>query len=210
MVTANGARVVIVQPDAKDACTAAESIDCESQGFGAAVSDPVQERRMVEQVAATFGRVDGLVNNASLTGMPLCDRFRMLEQIERIVDVNVKGAIWCSQAVTRHMIANLCRGGIMRWHNVDRRRWHFRRTGIRVGVLRDQSGLGIFAQSMALDFATRGVSVNAIARATSIPVLARRLQRSCGIWALPANTGAEFHSAGEVHPPRLAKQQHFC
>lgn len=48
-----------------------------------------------------FGRLDALVNNAAVTGAPAVNAFLNTspEHVDHILDVNLKGAIWCSQAV---------------------------------------------------------------------------------------------------------------
>ncbi len=67
------------------------------------MADPDAIERMLQETEDAFGPVTALVNNAGLTG-----RFGRLhsftvEQIERIMDVNVNGAILCAAAAVKRM-----------------------------------------------------------------------------------------------------------
>jgi 3-oxoacyl-[acyl-carrier protein] reductase len=58
---------------------------------------------MVDQVLSRWGRVDALVNNAGLTDDK--ESWQMDEATwQRVLDVNLKGAFLCAQAVCRRMI----------------------------------------------------------------------------------------------------------
>lgn len=69
------------------------------------VSRDVEVRAMVEQIAATFGRVDVLINNASITKhIPLDDLDAATEEVwDQLLDVNVKGMFFCARAVAPYM-----------------------------------------------------------------------------------------------------------
>ena len=61
----------------------------------------------VKLAIARFGRINILVNNASVTGMPAIASFLdgSPAKVDQIVDVNPKGAFYCSQLVARRMAA---------------------------------------------------------------------------------------------------------
>ena len=68
--------------------------------IAADVSDPGQVGAMVEQVVKTFGRLDILVNNAGIE-----KRASFLdvavEDFDRVLAVNLRGAFLCAQAAAR-------------------------------------------------------------------------------------------------------------
>lgn len=68
------------------------------------VADYGQVARMVETVIASLGRVDILVNNAGI-GLMGAVTETSPDDLKRVVDVNVYGLIWCTQAVLPDMIA---------------------------------------------------------------------------------------------------------
>jgi NAD(P)-dependent dehydrogenase (short-subunit alcohol dehydrogenase family) len=69
------------------------------------VRDPAAVNAMVEQVVATFGRVDGLVNNAQ-TFRPMAPMATVTEEdVDVFYTSGVKGTLWAMQAVHPHMQA---------------------------------------------------------------------------------------------------------
>lgn len=67
------------------------------------VTDSAQVASTVEDTLARFGRVDLLVNNAGLTADAPCAQMSE-EDWDRVLDVNLRGAFLCAQAVARPMI----------------------------------------------------------------------------------------------------------
>ncbi len=67
------------------------------------VLDPIQPQQVVEQVVEHFGRVDVLINNASVW---LSSPFAEIsyEAWRTAIDVNLTGPFLCSQAVAPHML----------------------------------------------------------------------------------------------------------
>jgi 3alpha(or 20beta)-hydroxysteroid dehydrogenase len=66
------------------------------------VTDPDAWQALVERIRAAHGRIDGLVNNA---GIPFRARLAEVERadFERVLSVNLTGALLGIQAVTPHM-----------------------------------------------------------------------------------------------------------
>jgi NAD(P)-dependent dehydrogenase (short-subunit alcohol dehydrogenase family) len=69
------------------------------------VSKDAQVRAMVSQTVERFGRIDVLVNNAGITHRAAFDNLDALdgEVWDRLYSTNVKGAFFCSRAVTETM-----------------------------------------------------------------------------------------------------------
>jgi 3-oxoacyl-[acyl-carrier protein] reductase len=76
-----GGKAIAIQADAADA---------------KAVQDAV------EKTAATFGRLDVLVNNAG-TAVPKTFEETTLEEMDRVIDINVRGVFVATQAALKHM-----------------------------------------------------------------------------------------------------------
>ncbi|AIQ68398.1 SDR family NAD(P)-dependent oxidoreductase [Paenibacillus graminis] len=72
------------------------------------VARDTEVRQMVERIAGTFGTVDLLVNNASITRhIPLDDLEAATEDVwDELYDVNVKGMFLCARAVAPYMKKN--------------------------------------------------------------------------------------------------------
>lgn len=100
-----GGRVVIADIDEKTGEAAIE--DLSKLGDVRFVSGDVAERLDVRNLVAkaldAFGNIDVLVNNA---GISHAASFLDLKEadFDRVMDVNLKGAFLCGQAVARHMV----------------------------------------------------------------------------------------------------------
>ena len=66
------------------------------------VSDPDDCAALVADAVDRFGRLDGLVNNAGIAQSVPATRVRP-EEFARVVDVNLNGTFWMSQAAARAM-----------------------------------------------------------------------------------------------------------
>lgn len=160
ILSSEGARVGIVQPDIEQARAAADAIDG-AKPFGADISDIDQVRTMVESAAREFGRIDGLVNNASVTGLPATGKFidMAADQVNRILDVNVKGTIWCSQAIARYLVVSGHGGSIVHIASVGA----FAAQEFASVYCATKAAQVSLTKSMALELAAYGIRVNAIA-----------------------------------------------
>jgi 3-oxoacyl-[acyl-carrier protein] reductase len=68
------------------------------------VSDNSQVRRMVDEVIAKYGTINVLVNNAVRNFRPIAFLELTWEEIQKDIDVNLKGAFYCSQAAIPLML----------------------------------------------------------------------------------------------------------
>lgn len=105
-----GARVVLADIAAEASEAVAASIrdaGGEAIAIRTDVIDPDAVQAMVDQTIGKWGRIDGLINNASLMSvLPRGDWFRIpIDEWDRVMAVNLKGIFLCCRAVYPHMKA---------------------------------------------------------------------------------------------------------
>ena len=110
-----GAAVVVTDIDETNAARVAEEISAQG-GQAIAMKVDVTKKEaadeMVRRAVSHFGRLDILVNNAGIgVIVPLLDADE--EAWDRVMDVNAKGVLFCSQAAARQMIKQGCGGRII-------------------------------------------------------------------------------------------------
>jgi NAD(P)-dependent dehydrogenase (short-subunit alcohol dehydrogenase family) len=121
------------------------------------VSDPAQCQSLVDETLAGFGRVDVLVNNAGVgTAVPATRETP--EEFRRVVDLNLNGCYWMSQACGRAMspgssIINISSVLAMTTAGLPQAAYSASKAGV-IGLTRD------LAQQWT---GRRGIRVNAIA-----------------------------------------------
>ncbi len=162
LFAAHGARVAILDLDALAAQAAAADIGAAQIGAHIGLACDVTDKPGVEAavgaVIAAFGAVDILVNNAGIT-QPLKIMDIAPENYDAVLDVSLRGALYCSQAVIPQMRARKS-GAIINMSSVSAQRGG----GIFGGPHYSAAKAGVLGltKAMARELAPDGVRVNAI------------------------------------------------
>lgn len=153
--------MMIDQIDTKEyASQISESIDSigrHSHICQANISDPKQVTSMVDDVIKQFGKIDILVNNAGIVRDKSFVKMTH-EMWNEVLSVNLDGAFYCTKAVINNMVERKY-GRIVNISSV------IGRMGNRgqANYAASKAGMIGLTQSLAKEFASKGVTVNAIA-----------------------------------------------
>jgi NAD(P)-dependent dehydrogenase (short-subunit alcohol dehydrogenase family) len=98
----HGGRVIIVDLDDSQAEAAAADLGEGHVGFACNVTDKQDCLNAAERVIGEFGRIDVLINNAGIT-QPLKIMDIKPENYDAVLDVNLRGTLYMSQAVIPQM-----------------------------------------------------------------------------------------------------------
>src|SRR6202163_4355502 len=105
-LAADGAKVAITYTKGADAAAsvvkAIERAGGKAVAIQADAADVEAVKGAVEKTVATFGRLDVLVNNAG-TAIPKTFEETTLEEMDRVLDINVRGVFVATQAALKHM-----------------------------------------------------------------------------------------------------------
>lgn len=160
-LAAAGHRVVMTcQKDLGRAEAAAGEIRAhggEAHAMAADVRDPAAVKAVGERVAKDFGGADILVNNAGIIKDALFP-FLKEEDWDAVMDVDLKGAFRMTKAVVRGMLHKKW-GRIVNIVSVSGISGHAGQTNYSAA----KGGLIAFTKALALEMATHGITVNAVA-----------------------------------------------
>ena len=172
-----GARVILIDIDEKGVVDAARQLDKKydrALGKRASVTDKEEIQDLVKGVKGLWGGIDILVNNAG----GALDTPYLLEEIAEkdwnlVVDVNLKGAFLCCQAVIPEMVKQ-GKGSIV---NISALAGHWRASLAGVQYTAAKAGVEGLTRQLAYDWGKSGIRVNAVA-----PTVTLTGERVQGLW----------------------------
>ncbi|MGN7100621.1 SDR family NAD(P)-dependent oxidoreductase [Ralstonia holmesii] len=157
-LAAQGAHVVVLDLRREDAEQAAHELGEGHLGLACDVTDRAACDTAAQATLAKYDRIDGLINNAGIT-QPLRTLDIQAGNFDAVVDVNLRGTLYMSQAVLPHMKARKC-GSIVCMSSVSAQRGG----GIFGGPHYSAAKAGVLglAKAMAREFGGDNVRVNSI------------------------------------------------
>jgi 3-oxoacyl-[acyl-carrier protein] reductase len=190
-LAAEGAKVAITYTKGADA---AASVVKEIEGAGgkaiaiqADAADAKAVKAAVDKTVATLGRLDVLVNNAG-TAIPKKFEETTLEEMDRMIDINIRGAFVATQAALKHMKD----GGriIMIGSCVGERMM----TPGLVPYSATKGAVKMFSQGLSREVGNRGITVNNIQPGP----IDTELNPADGEWAVPQKAATALNRYGSV------------
>jgi 3-oxoacyl-[acyl-carrier protein] reductase len=187
----DGASVAITYTKGADAAASVvkeiESTGGHALAIQADAADAKAVTAAVDKTAATFGRLDILVNNAG-TAFPKPFEEATLEEMDRVVDINIRGVFVATQAALNHM----GNGGrvIMIGSAVGERAW----TPGLVPYAATKGAVKMFTQGLAREVGTRGITVNNVQPGP----IDTDLNPASGDWAVPQKAVTALNRYGHA------------
>jgi 3-oxoacyl-[acyl-carrier protein] reductase len=119
-----GAHVAIIDLDKQaigDAVSQVESLGSQAKGYRCDITDESSVEATFSGIAADFGRIDGLINNAGVIRDGLLVKVKGNNVVSRlsaadfdfVVDVCLKGAFMCAREAVAHMLLGGDEGGVI-------------------------------------------------------------------------------------------------
>lgn len=156
-----GVNVIIVGRDESTSKAVAEEIKyqfgVETLGLKADVSKPEDVRKLFEEATKKFERIEILVNNAGITRDNLLIRMKD-EEWDSVLNVNLKGAFLCCREAVKIM-SKAKYGRIINITSVVA----FLGNPGQVNYSAAKAGLIALTKTLAKEYASRGITVNAVA-----------------------------------------------
>jgi len=190
-LAADGAIVAITY--AKDAGAAAAVVSAIELDGGKALAiradaaDVAAVKAAVEKTVATFGRLDVLVNNAG-TAIPKPFEEATLEEMNRVIDINIRGVYVATQAALKHMKSG---GRIISIGSAVGER--VAAPGL-VPYAGTKGAVKMFTQALAREIGSRGITVNNVQPGP----IDTDLNPAAGDWAVPQKAATALDRYGHV------------
>ena len=190
-LAADGANVAITYTKGADAAASVvkeiERAGRKAMAIQADAADAEAVKAAIEKTVTTFGGLDVLVNNAG-TAIPKKFEETTLEEMDRMIDINIRGAFVATQAALKHMKD----GGriIMIGSCVGERMM----TPGLVPYSATKGAVKMFSQGLSREVGNRGITVNNIQPGP----IDTELNPAAGEWAAPQKAATALNRYGSV------------
>jgi 3-oxoacyl-[acyl-carrier protein] reductase len=190
-LAADGAKVAITYTKGADAAASVvkeiELAGGKAIAIQADAADAGAGKAAVEKTVANFGRLDVLVNNAG-TAIPKAFEETTLEEMDRVLDINIRGVFVATQAALKHMKE----GGriIMIGSAVGER-------AVAPGLVpyaATKGAVKMFTQALSREVGSRGITVNNVQPGP----IDTELNPAAGDWAVPQKAATSLNRYGHV------------
>jgi len=190
-LAADGANVAITYTKGADAAASVvkeiERASRKAIAIQADAADAEAVKAAVEKTVATLGGLDVLVNNAG-TAIPKKFEETTLEEMDRMIDVNVRGAFVATQVALKHMkdgarimMIGSCVGERMMTPGL-------------VPYSATKGAIKMFTQGLSREVGNRGITVNNIQPGP----IDTELNPAAGEWAAPQKAATALNRYGSV------------
>ena len=190
-LAADGARVAITYANGADAAAsvikAIEGAGGKAIAIQADATDAAAVGAAIQKTVASLGRLDVLVNNAG-TAIPKKFEESTLEELDRVIDINVRGVFVTTLAALKHMndggrivMIGSCVGERMMTPGL-------------VPYSATKGAMRMFAQGLSREVGDRGITVNNIQPGP----IDTDLNPASGDWAVPQKEATALKRYGSV------------
>jgi 3-oxoacyl-[acyl-carrier protein] reductase len=190
-LAADGAKVAITYTKGADAAASVvkeiERAGGKAIAIQADATDADAGKAAVEKTVATFDGLDILVNNAG-TAIPKTFEETTLEEMDRVIDINVRGVFIATQAALKHMK----RGG--RIVTIGSCLGERVMTPGLVPYSATKGAVKIFSQALSRELGSRGITVNNVQPGP----IDTDLNPAAGEWAAPQKANTALDRYGSV------------
>jgi 3-oxoacyl-[acyl-carrier protein] reductase len=190
-LAAEGANVALTySKGAEAAASVVEEIEHDggkAVAIQADAADVEAVKGAVEKTVATFGRLDVLVNNAG-TAFPKPFEDATLEEMNRVIDINIRGVYVATQAALKHMKSG---GRIISIGSAVGER--VAAPGL-VPYAGTKGAVKMFTQALAREIGSRGITVNNVQPGP----IDTELNPASGDWAVSQKAATALDRYGRV------------
>ena len=191
-LAADGANVAITYTKGREAAASVvdeiERAGGKAMAVQAEATDAKAVAAAVDQAVAAYGRLDVLVNNAG-TAIPKPFEEATLEELDRVIDINVRGTLIATHAALKHMKD----GGriIMIGSSVGERMM----TPGLAAYAATKGAIKMFVQGLSREVGNRGITVNNVQPGP----IDTDLNPAAGDWATPQIANTALKRYGHVN-----------
>jgi 3-oxoacyl-[acyl-carrier protein] reductase len=190
-LAAEGAKVAITYARGADAAAAVvkaiEGAGGKAIAIQAEATDASAVKTAIEKTVVAFGGFDVLVNNAG-TAIPKKFEEATLEELDRVIDINIRGTFIATQAALKHMNKG---GRIISIGSCVGERMM---TPGLAAYAATKGAIKMFTQGLSREVGDRGITVNNIQPGP----IDTELNPAAGEWAVPQKANTALNRYGTV------------